>query len=161
MDASSVVENWSDRDRRSVSDIDLFCSYLAEDLSYMSAPALRYFLPALLGLFLRSPERIDFGGFICLISRLEGLVGLRDDHDGGFYRPVSLTQEQRLAIREFCTQVMTIIKKFDLDSFEAEYQGRLKEIRKNVLIFSCEEDYDAELFAQSKPKTKTRRTRRR
>lgn len=141
IDGPYVIENWAHLDRESVLELSFFDSSLAEDLSYMSSIALRYFLPSVLILFLQHPARIDFGGFISLISRLEGMFGCRDK--GEAYRQVQLTLAQRHAIRDWCGQIQTIIRKFDLSSCEGEYANRLKRLRKAILMNGENEDHEA------------------
>jgi len=147
LDADSVMRNWKNQTRASVVDSLTFGSFNSEDLSYMSSDALRYFLPALFELFLRQPRRVADGiAFSELVGRLEGIVGLHEFSDNGFYRPIELTDEQRRAVREFCGQLMTNIKKFYLgDEDDAKFRVRLKAIRKAVLTYQCEEDFDARL----------------
>ncbi len=150
IDGPAVIENWGTRDRASVARLNCFDT---EDLSYMSSKGLRYFLPAIFVAFLRRPEVVGFDDFAGIVSRLEGIAGLRrpicipglpEYDDGPFYCPIVLTSEQRLAVREFCGQLLTIIRKFHLGSYEKEYQERLKQLRKSIVTYSCDADYDEE-----------------
>ena len=109
----------------------------------MSSPALRYFLPAVMELMLLKPAWVEFG---MTVSRLEGLVGLNKHHEGGFYRPVVLDYDQRVALREFCKLLKDTIKAYDLDPYELDYKRRLAEVEKRMMSFKCNADYDAELF---------------
>ncbi|GAA5497547.1 hypothetical protein Rhal01_03743 [Rubritalea halochordaticola] len=146
LDGPYVVEHWKDHDRDSVLRLDDYGGCLAEDLSYMSSHALRYFLPAVMELMLLKPDWVECYAFGMTVSRLEGLVGLNEHHEGGFYRPVVLDHDQRVALREFCKLLQDTIKVYDLVPYVPHYKRRLAEVEKRMMSFKCSADYDAELF---------------
>lgn len=115
IDGPTVHKNWGHLTRDDVESLEFFPDCLADDFTYMGSVALRYFLPSVMILVLRWPERIDFGGFIALIDRCESAFLARPDKSA--YRLIALTRPQTDAFRDWFGQIMTIIRKFDLDSF--------------------------------------------
>lgn len=144
IDGPSVIENWKELERRDVEALQYFTSSFAEDLSYMSSMALRYYLPAVMVLILQWPGRIDFGEFISVISRFEGLFACGKAHQ--WYRPIALTKSQIAACHDWFDQLIGIIKLFDLESFEDEYVQRLEDLRSATSKGVASTDYDAERF---------------
>jgi hypothetical protein len=151
LDAQYVIMHWSELDRSKVCNLLLF-SDLAEDLSYMSSVALRYYLPEVLVLCLEDKERVDFGGIIGIISRLEGLFSSGREA----YRPISISKAQKKAIHSWCGEILVIQKTFGFGSFESDYRTRLKNLRNAIRCSVETEDYDAEYFQKKlKPQSRT------
>lgn len=141
IDGPYVHKNWGHLSRDDVEALEHFGDYMAEDITYMSSVAFRYYVPAVMILFLSRPESIDFGGFISMVSRCESAFQCRDD--GYVDGQIAMTTSQVSVFREWFGQLMTIIRKFDLDSFEEEYMNRLRNLRKRASAFTPDTDYDA------------------
>jgi hypothetical protein len=140
LDSNYVRGHWKHHTRESVQALTWFTDDLAEDLSYMSPGALRYFLPSVLILFLKNPGAIDFSGFITVVGRLESMFGCGSRPEA--YRPVVLTAGQLQSIQEWCRQIIGIIDQFWLGSFQDKYFGLLIEIQDAAGKYVCERDYD-------------------
>ena len=141
IDGPYVHKNWGHLAREDVEVLEFFGDYLAEDITYMSSIAFRYFVPSVMILFLSRPENVDFGGFISMVSRCESAFQCRSD--GYAYGQIAMTRPQAEAFREWFGQLMTIIRKFDLGSFEDEYMARLRALRSRSKTFTPDTDYDA------------------
>ncbi|TLD70642.1 hypothetical protein FEM03_10000 [Phragmitibacter flavus] len=141
IDGPFVHKNWGHLTRDDVEALEFFGHSLGEDITYMSSVAFRYFVPSVMILFLSRPDSIDFGGFISMVSRCESAFQCRAD--GYTYGQIAMTRPQAEAFREWFGQLMTIIRKFDLGSFEDEYKGRLRALRSRAKTFTPDTDYDA------------------
>lgn len=157
IDGPYVHKNWGHLNRDDVEELEFFGDYLAEDITYMSSVAFRYYVPSVMILFLSRPESIDFGGFISMVSRCESAFQCRKD--GYAYGQIAMTRSQADAFREWFGQLMTIIRKFQLDSFEDEYMNRLRALRARAKTFTPDVDYDASTIQSLQ--NQQRRTRRR
>jgi hypothetical protein len=144
IDAPHVHLNWGHLTREEVEAFDEFGSYHAEDITYMSSIAFRYFVPSVMILFLNHPSRVDFGGFVSLVSRCESafLTGSDDPAHG----QVAMTRPQADAFRDWFGQLMIIIRKFHLGSFEAGYVKRLRTLRSRLKNFTPDKDHDEALI---------------
>ena len=141
IDGPCVHKDWGHLTRDDVEALEFFGDYLAEDITYMSSIAFRYFVPSVMILFLSRPESIDFGGFISMVSRCESAFQSRKD--GYAYGQIGMSTSQGSAFREWFGQLMTIIPKFRLGSFEEEYMNRLRNLRKRAKAFTPDTDCDA------------------
>lgn len=141
IDGPYVRKNWGHLTREDVEALDFFGEFLAEDITYMSSMAFRYFVPSVMVLFLSRPDNIDSGGFITMVNRCECVFQCHPQ--GSQYDQIALTRPQAEAFRDWFGQLMTIIRKFDLGSFEAEYQARLRVLRARAKTFTPDTDFDA------------------
>jgi len=149
LDGPYVHKNWRHLSREDVEALDFFGSYLAEDITYMSSISFRYYVPSVMILFLSHPNRIDFGGFISMVTRFESALNCRLDgrcSDG----QIATTRPQADAFHDWFGQVMTIIRKFDLGSFESKYMQRLRALRARLKTFTPDTDYDASTIQSSR-----------
>lgn len=141
IDGPYVHKNWGHLTRDDVESLEFFGHYLAEDITYMSSVAFRYFVPSVMILFLSRPGSIDFGGFISVVRRCEAAFQCRSD--GYSHGQIAMTRPQADAFHEWFGQLMTIIRTFHLESFEDEYMRRLRALRARAKTFTPDTDYDA------------------
>ncbi|MDB6135845.1 MAG: hypothetical protein JWM59_4088 [Verrucomicrobiales bacterium] len=114
---------------------------MAEDITYMSSVAFRYFVPSSMVLFLSRPASIDSEGFISVVSRCESAFLCRSD--GSTFGQIAITRPQADAFRDWFGQLMTIIREFDLGLFEHDYMNHLRALRAWLGSFTPDTDYDA------------------
>jgi hypothetical protein len=136
-----VHKNWGHLTREDVEALDFFGSDISEDITYMSSVAFRYFVPSVMILFLSRPERIDDVPFFEMVRRCE--EALQCDADGSSYGRIALTRQQADAFYEWFGELLPIIRKFHLGSFEVEYIERLRTLRTRAKTFTPDSDFDA------------------
>ena len=93
-----------------------------EELQSMTALAIQYYLPCFLKWVLRHQD--DFATTIAMIH----FLNIDDRKRFGVDWP-KFTSEQKLAILAWIDFLREHIKSYDLDPYEKEYRGKLRELR--------------------------------
>lgn len=145
IDAPYVHKNWGHLKREDVEALDYFGDYLAEDTSYMSSIAFRYFMPSVMVLFLANPERIDFGGFVSIIHRCEEAFA-RERKERAYCGMIAMTRDQAAAFHKWFGLMITLISEFKLDPFEEEYIARLQALQELAKGPLPDKDHDHKIL---------------
>ena len=138
---AAEVNKWRRLTREDVEAFSDFGGYFAEDLTYMSSIAFRYFMPSVMILFLTRPGAIDFEGFISVVSRCEAAFWPR--LDGYADGQVALTAEQGAAFYTWFEQLNLMIREFDLRSHEEHYAERIRLLQIRSQHYVPNVDFDA------------------
>ena len=94
----------------------------------------------------KNDERVAWQG-----PRGRRVSGAQDGVDGRCSDgQIATTRPQADAFHDWFGQVMTIIRKFDLGSFESEYMQRLRALRARLKTFTPDTDYDASTIQASR-----------
>lgn len=139
-----VLRNWRKLRREDIEKLEYYGSPMVHDIAFMSSMAFRYYVPAIMILFLTRPEVVDDIGCPSLIGDLES--AFLPGRAGGIPSQIALTPAQALAVRDWIGELIPLLPALDVDSGLELYTLKLEKLRESLTFHVPQQDHDADIM---------------